>query len=190
MLRTCLPHSKQIIAVHRLRSEQGDNLDAASHLRYRTKAVTTRLFSRICPALAMPDRTDKSSSRGPEFPYPTTLIPVFSSPLMDGVHVATFHSFARNAHTRTRRKTMLTQTNARVARFTPATGFSATLQRLGRRAWSFTGSTRSSTKRLQPAVPVYVFISNPAPGQHERVVRALGDLLAEVGLELESSADG
>jgi hypothetical protein len=39
-------------------------------------------------------------------------------------------------------------------------------------------------------VPVYVFISNPAPGQHERVVRALGDLLAEVGLELESSADG
>lgn len=85
---------------------------------------------------------------------------------------------------------MLTQTNARVARFTPANGFSATLQRLGRRAWSFTGSTRSSTKRLQPAVPVYVFISNPAPGQHERVVRVLGDLLAEVGLELESPAGG
>jgi hypothetical protein len=82
---------------------------------------------------------------------------------------------------------MLTQTNARVA---PVNGFSATLQRLGRRAWSFSGSTRLSTKRLQPAVPVYVFISNPAPGQHERVVRALGDLLAEVGLELESSADG
>jgi hypothetical protein len=85
---------------------------------------------------------------------------------------------------------MLTQTNARVARFAPANRFSATLQRIGRRAWSFTGSTRSPTERLRPAVPVYVFISNPAPGQHERVVRALGDLLAEVGLELESSADG
>jgi hypothetical protein len=84
---------------------------------------------------------------------------------------------------------MLTQTNARVA-LAPTNGFSATLQRLGRRAWSFTGATRSPMKRLQPAVPVYVFISNPAPGQHERVVRALGDLLAEVGLELESSADG
>jgi hypothetical protein len=85
---------------------------------------------------------------------------------------------------------MLTQTNARVARFTPVNGFSATLQRLGRRAWTFTGSTRSSTQRLQGVVPVYVYLSNPAPGQHERVVRALGDLLAEVGLELESSADG
>lgn len=84
---------------------------------------------------------------------------------------------------------MLTQTNARVA-LAPANGFSATLQRLGRRAWGFTDSTRSSMKRLQAAVPVYVFISNPAPGQHERVVRALGDLLAEVGLELESPGDG
>jgi hypothetical protein len=83
---------------------------------------------------------------------------------------------------------MLTQTNARVAPFTPANGFSATLRRLGRRAWSFTGSTRWSAERLQPVVPVYVFLSNPAPGQHERVVRALGDLLAEVGLELESPA--
>jgi hypothetical protein len=84
---------------------------------------------------------------------------------------------------------MLTQTNARVA-LAPANGFSATLQRIGRRAWSFTRSTRSATQRRQPAVPVYVFISNPAPGQHERVVRALGDLLAEVGLELESSPGG
>jgi hypothetical protein len=84
---------------------------------------------------------------------------------------------------------MLTETNARVARLTPANGFSATLQRIGRRARSFTASPRSSTKRLDSAVPVYVFLSNPAPGQHERVVRALGDLLAEAGLELESSAD-
>jgi hypothetical protein len=85
---------------------------------------------------------------------------------------------------------MLTQTTARVARFTPATGFSATLHRLGRRAWSVAARPRSSTERLRPAVPVYVFLSNPAPGQHERVIRALADLLAEVGLELESSADG
>lgn len=84
---------------------------------------------------------------------------------------------------------MLTQTNARVA-LAPANGFSSTLQRLGRRAWSFTASTRSPTQRRRTAVPVYVFISNPAPGQHERVVRALGDLLAEVGLELENTADG
>jgi hypothetical protein len=86
---------------------------------------------------------------------------------------------------------MLTQTNASCrALHSRANGFSAALQRLGQRAWSFTGSTRSTTERLQPAVPVSVFLSNPAPGQHERVVRALGDLLAEVGLELESSADG
>ncbi|MBW3631375.1 MAG: hypothetical protein KY464_19085 [Gemmatimonadetes bacterium] len=83
---------------------------------------------------------------------------------------------------------MLTQTTARVARPTPANGFSATLRRLGRRAWSVAAPPRSSTERLQRAVPVYVFLSNPAPGQHERVIRALGDLLAEVGLELESQA--
>lgn len=81
---------------------------------------------------------------------------------------------------------MLMQTTARVA---PATGFSASLQRLGRRALTFTGSGRASTERLGGVVPVYVYLSNPAPGQHERVLRALGDLLAEVGLELESSAD-
>ncbi len=85
---------------------------------------------------------------------------------------------------------MLMQTTARVARFTPATGFSATLQRLGQRALTFTGFPRSSIERLEGVVPVYVYLSNPAPGQHERVLRALGDLLAEVGLELESSPGG
>ena len=81
---------------------------------------------------------------------------------------------------------MLTRTNARVARFAPANGFSAALHRLTR-SMEPGRPRRSSAEPLRPAVPVYVFISNPAPGQHERVIRALGDLLAEVGLELERS---
>ena len=84
---------------------------------------------------------------------------------------------------------MLKRTQARVAPFSPNNRISATLQRLGRRAWSFAGPPHTPAGQVQCVLPVYVFLSNPAPGQPERVLRALRDLLSEVGLELESPTD-
>jgi len=84
---------------------------------------------------------------------------------------------------------MLRRTRTRVARFAPDIRFCRTLQRRGAGRWSFTGPPPSPTDRVQWVVPVYVFLSNPAPGQPEQVIRALGDFLAEFGLELEHRSD-